>query len=333
MVAAMIGFLIVYVMGTLTSWRNAALVCLCVPLISMVAICFVPETPYWLLSKNRVEDARRSLQWLRGWRTAAEVEQEFAELQRCSAMSHACTACKRADSATCTHRPSGWYDAWRELFRHGTRRPFGLIMVAFVLVQFSGLSAVRPFMVQLFQTFAIPMDPNMGTVWIAVLNISANVVCMCTLKLVGKRNLFLFSLLGCLLSCFSIGNTSRDMHIHDGVYLYRILSAAILAHAIFPPGYSSFDQHHDTVAPSVANTLAMYMFFSLAFFTNLGLYPVTFTLLSEIFPFRTRGIATGLAVAISYLFSFVSVKTFLNLEHCLSIAGTFCLYGTISLIG
>lgn len=40
-VAAMIGFLIVYAMGTVTTWRNAALVCLAVPSFAALAICFV----------------------------------------------------------------------------------------------------------------------------------------------------------------------------------------------------------------------------------------------------------------------------------------------------
>lgn len=110
--------------------------------------------------------------------------------------------------------------------------------------------------------------------------------------------------------------------------------AATLAYVIFPPEYTSFESHlAHPLRPCVANTMAMYMFFSLAFFTNLGMYPVTFTLLSEIFPFRTRGIATGLAVAISYLFSFTSVKTFLNLERTLSIPGVFALYGSVSVVG
>lgn len=331
----MIGFLIVYVLGTLTTWRNAALVCLAVPLVSMVAICFVPETPYWLLSKNRTEDARRSLQWLRGWVSADAVDQEFREIQRCSAMSNSCVACKRADKEGCTHSSAGWRETVPELMGRSTRRPFALILFGFLLMQFTGLSAIRPFLVQIFQTFAIPMDPNWGTVVVALVNISANVTCMVLLKFVGKRQLYLYSLAGCLVSCFSIG----EFRVCEMFYLrcfctnlsFRIVAA--FAYSIFPPGYSSFDRHHDMLPVSMANSMAMYMFFSLAFFTNLGIYPVTFTLLSEIFPFRTRGIATGWAVAVSYLFSFTSVKTFLNLEQFLSIPGTFCLYGCVSIVG
>lgn len=52
-VAAMLGFFFVYLMGTITMWRNVALICLAVPILTIIAISFVPETPLWLLSKNR----------------------------------------------------------------------------------------------------------------------------------------------------------------------------------------------------------------------------------------------------------------------------------------
>lgn len=52
----------------------------------------------------------------------------------------------------------------------------------------------------------------------------------------------------------------------------------------FPPEYSSFDKHPQQL--DSGNYFALYMFCSLAFFSNLGMYPVTFTLLSEVFPFK-----------------------------------------------
>lgn len=40
---------------------------------------------------------------------------------------------------------------------------------------------------------------------IALVNIAGNVLCMCLIKFVGKRRLYLFTLVGCAMSCFSIG--------------------------------------------------------------------------------------------------------------------------------
>lgn len=37
-----------------------------VPVISTILLMLIPETPYWLVSKNRMEEAWQSLAWLRG---------------------------------------------------------------------------------------------------------------------------------------------------------------------------------------------------------------------------------------------------------------------------
>lgn len=46
-----IGILIVFVMGTLTSWINLSWICAAVPVILIVGMIFVPESPIWLLKQ------------------------------------------------------------------------------------------------------------------------------------------------------------------------------------------------------------------------------------------------------------------------------------------
>jgi hypothetical protein len=40
----------------------------------------MPETPIWLLSRGRYEDAEKALCWLRGWVTPDVVREEFNQL-------------------------------------------------------------------------------------------------------------------------------------------------------------------------------------------------------------------------------------------------------------
>lgn len=59
-----------------------ALVNIIAPVLAVISLCFVPESPHWLVGRGRVEDARRALCWLRGWTTPEDVAGEMSVLER-----------------------------------------------------------------------------------------------------------------------------------------------------------------------------------------------------------------------------------------------------------
>ena len=63
------------------------------------------------------------------------------------------------------------------------------------------------------------------------------------------------------------------------------------------------------------------------------LAPITWVLLSEIFPNRIRGTAMSLCVAALWIASFGLTVTFKPINVALGAAGTFWLYGLICLVG
>ncbi|XP_052133186.1 facilitated trehalose transporter Tret1 [Frankliniella occidentalis] len=84
-ISVMLGFFIEYLLGTLVTWRTAAWGSVAVPLLTVLAISQVPESPMWLVSKGRLRDAERALRWLRGWVPASAVQTELAALVRYNA--------------------------------------------------------------------------------------------------------------------------------------------------------------------------------------------------------------------------------------------------------
>jgi MFS transporter, SP family, galactose:H+ symporter len=65
---------------------------------------------------------------------------------------------------------------------------------------------------------------------------------------------------------------------------------------------------------------------------GLGLGPITWVLLSEIYPLKIRGKAMGLALFANWLFNYIVSLTFLLLLETLTLRGTFILYGCLSLL-
>ena len=65
----------------------------------------------------------------------------------------------------------------------------------------------------------------------------------------------------------------------------------------------------------------------------MSLAPVTWVVISEIFPNRIRGAAMSVAVTALWIACFIVTYTFPLLNHSLGAAGTFCLYAGICALG
>ena len=65
----------------------------------------------------------------------------------------------------------------------------------------------------------------------------------------------------------------------------------------------------------------------------MSLAPVTWVVLSEIFPNRIRGAAMAVATVALWIASFILTYTFPILNKVLGASGTFWLYGVISVLG
>ena len=77
----MIGMVMVYTLGKpdLLSWRWLAGVSCVFPVLSIVFLGFIPESPAWLVTQGRLAEARKALVWLRG--NLCDISEEFSKLE------------------------------------------------------------------------------------------------------------------------------------------------------------------------------------------------------------------------------------------------------------
>lgn len=68
------GVLISYVLGTWLSWHHLALASAAFPALLFVALLPLPESPAWLLSHGRVDEAKEALRWLQRSADVAAIE-------------------------------------------------------------------------------------------------------------------------------------------------------------------------------------------------------------------------------------------------------------------
>lgn len=61
---ASLGNIIAYTKGAFISWRLCAWMYVIYSIVPAILIKFIPESPVWLVSKGRIEDATQSLKFL-----------------------------------------------------------------------------------------------------------------------------------------------------------------------------------------------------------------------------------------------------------------------------
>lgn len=123
----------------------------------------IPETPTWLLSKNREDEALKSLCWLRGWTSKEVVQEEFKMLKEYQQISNACNNCQRLD-IVCPHPSPTLLDQFNAMFKPNCLKPILIFTLCSLFSNFAGLHHVNPFIVQILNTFNSPFNPNKAIV-------------------------------------------------------------------------------------------------------------------------------------------------------------------------
>lgn len=201
-----VGIFIAMACGAVLSWRQVAFICAVFPFACLLAVTFVPETPTWLLSKGRVSDAQKSLQWLRGWVSPQTVHQEFDVLQKYAIAANACAACAK-QSIECVHAKPGILDKIKELKRRRNVRPIVLMFFLQFFGIFNGSYVWDPYIVQVVNAFGTPLKPSYATVMTSGMGVIGSLFLGLTVKKLGRRPIYLTTTIVLALCCFGLSTS------------------------------------------------------------------------------------------------------------------------------
>lgn len=163
----------------------------------------MPETPHWLLSHNRKNDALKSLQWLRGWVHSDDVQIEFEDLQRYRATAYACYECEKKGTE-CNHLQPKITERLRELRRRKTWFPCVLVIILGFNSLIGGM-LFRPYFVPILFQYKSPIDPNKVLAWLGYVGIIANILIMIIVRSMGKRRINLISFSFAIIILYGLG--------------------------------------------------------------------------------------------------------------------------------
>jgi MFS transporter, SP family, xylose:H+ symportor len=184
---------------------------------------------------------------------------------------------------------------WHELLSPRVLKILMVGVVLAVLQQWSGINIIFNYAEEIYRSAGYGVSGILFNIVITgTINLVFTIIALTLVDRFGRRGLMLFGCAGIALSHTVLGFTYRA---------------------------------HVTGLPILVITLCTIACYALS------LAPVTWVLISEIFPNRIRGLAVSVSVSALWIASFVLTFTFPLLMRRLSAAGTFWTYAAICLAG
>ncbi|KAK4874801.1 hypothetical protein RN001_014161 [Aquatica leii] len=188
-----IGNVVVYSVGPFISYMALALLCGAVPLFSTSVFMFMPDSPYFLCKKGKLEESKKNLKRLIG---GDLEEKDF--INRLSEI----------EATVAFNKKSGI--GLRDVFKkRNYRRAIILIAGLKVFVHLSGISAVRSYLQTIIDLTGSSVTSEISSIIFGVVQIPPVLLAAFLMDRVGRKKLYVISAAGCVISLIS-----------EGVYFY-----------------------------------------------------------------------------------------------------------------
>ncbi|NWY29111.1 GTR6 protein, partial [Pheucticus melanocephalus] len=294
-IMAVLGSLVLYALGLVLDWRWLA-VAGEVPVLAMVLLlCFMPNSPRFLLSQGKEEEALGSLCWLRGEDT--DYAREYEQIKD--------SVRKQSRRVSCAELKDPFL--YKPILISGLMR---------FLQQLSGVTCILVYLQPIFKKTSVILKAEYDAALVGLVRLSAVAIAAVSMDKAGRK-ILLFVSAGVML----VSNLTMGLYIHfepashNGTVANTTLASAA-SHPAEPTNYI-------TLIPLLAT-----MFFIMGYAMGWG--PITWLLMSEILPLKARGVASGLCVLVSWLTAFTLTQFFLPVVNAFGLEVPFLFFAVIS---
>ncbi|KAK7067627.1 hypothetical protein SK128_001258 [Halocaridina rubra] len=186
-----IGFLLVYVIGTFNlTWRQISVVCGCVTCIPpFIGLFFLPNSPRWLVTRGRIEEAEKAFTFYRG--SHFDVRPELKSVIN--------------QFENTTANKTSVREQFHQMLQPGVYPRFILLAFLMFVVHFTGNIAIATFVVPIFQAANAQLDPYASAVLIGSFRVAGTIAFLLIVDHVGRRTALLFSSAACTTSLVALG--------------------------------------------------------------------------------------------------------------------------------
>ncbi|XP_043480008.1 facilitated trehalose transporter Tret1-2 homolog isoform X1 [Leptopilina heterotoma] len=289
-----VGVLLSYIAGSYLNWRQSALLVAIAPLMLFLGTLFIPETPSYLVLNGKDEEAASSLQWLRG--PHVDIGQELQVIKTNILASRAKQYDLSFKNSVLTPR---------------LYKPIGITCGLMFFQRFSGANAFNYYAVIIFRQTLGGMNPHGATIAIGFVQLLASLLSGFLIDIVGRLPLLIASTVFMSLALAGFGS-----------YAY----------------YNSISQNQNQVYtdPSMIGQHDWIPLLCVLVFTTalaLGISPISWLLIGELFPLEYRGLGSSISTSFSYFCAFLGIKLFMDFQQVLGLHGAFWFYAAMAICG
>ena len=151
------GYLITWILSYFFTWRMTAYLLTIPPILLIILLLPLPETPYWLIENNNTNKAKQSLQFFRG--KSYNITDEYEEIQQ-------------KHESKKSQLSKNWLKyTIKQIFSSAFFKPFVSIGIVFALNEWSGFGPLLTYTFEIFEETGSTVDPGIGLVVIASIRV------------------------------------------------------------------------------------------------------------------------------------------------------------------
>ena len=267
-----VSYLVDFALSGIQGWRWMFGLAAIPALILGIGMFFLPNSPRWLVSRGKTDQAHKNLKQIRD---AEQVQDELKNIKKSE-----------------KKQTGDWSELLQPMIRPALIVGIGLA----ILQQVTGINTVIYYAPTIFQAagFKSANVAILATVGVGAVNVLMTMVAIWLVDRSGRRPLLLVGIAGMILSLGVLGLAFQLPNLTD--FLGWIAVGSLVVYV------GSF---------------------------ALGLGPVFWLLISEIYPLKIRGLAMSIATIANWGANLLVALTFLTLIQVLGRPGTFWLYGLL----
>ncbi|XP_066466892.1 solute carrier family 2, facilitated glucose transporter member 8 [Tiliqua scincoides] len=285
-----------YVAGMVLEWRWLAVLCSIPPSVMICLMAFMPETPRFSLSRGRSSEAHAALQFLRG--PLVNHDWECREIEG--------SAGEQQELSVA------------ELKNPAIYKPFLIGITMMFFQQVSGINAIMFYAETIFEE-ANFKDSAAASVIVGAIQVSFTAAAALIIDRIGRKVLL-------VVSGLIMATSSAVVAVYFKMAFPHPSNASHVSSLNHSPIVTVLAEEHDLAWLALLSLSLFIMGFAL------GWGPIPWLVMSEIFPLRARGAASGACVLTNWLMAFLVTKEFHDLMALLTPAGTFWLFAATCLL-